>query len=217
VTKKYLGTFNGVGWITEKEEDEVADKCIYMGGGMANGFYVNYLWDNSIEGCTLSHTPVAPKITNAPAAFVSSNGTENVFVTTGGGINHYLRSPGSSWGGEIVATGSTFKGEPTAYTDSKGHRTRLRHHHWRHQSLPAGPRQQLGGRGRRGLPEQLRQRNITICHLTLNAGAVRGFVASSNGSRSSIYAGETKMFIIQRECSSGSRAWGVGAFVARWA
>ena len=61
-----------------------------------------------------------PKITNAPATFVSSNGTENVFVNTGGGINHYLRSPGGSWGGEIVATGSTFKGEPTAYTDSKG-------------------------------------------------------------------------------------------------
>jgi hypothetical protein len=51
--------------------------------------------------------------------FDPSNDTDNVFVTTSGGINHYAKGPGGSWGGEVVATGS-FTSAPVAFVDGSG-------------------------------------------------------------------------------------------------
>jgi hypothetical protein len=60
-----------------------------------------------------------PRSVMTPSAFISADGTEHVYVTTGGGINHYLRSPGFGWGGEIVATGS-FTSAPAALAAPNG-------------------------------------------------------------------------------------------------
>jgi hypothetical protein len=70
----------------------------------------------------------SPRSTAAPlgaanpstaTSFVDSAGNYNVFVTTSGGINHYEKSPGGSWGGEVVATGSFNPGLAT-FVDSAG-------------------------------------------------------------------------------------------------
>jgi len=65
--------------------------------------------------------PVAvPQLIKKPSAFISPNGTEHVYVTTNGGINHYLKSPGSTWGGEIVAYAPNFTSSPTAFISPNG-------------------------------------------------------------------------------------------------
>ncbi len=103
VTKKYAGTFTG--WITEEKEDEIADKCIYVGGGMANGFYVNYLWDNSQEQCTLSH-PSSPPPPPPPVRVVYADAS-NANSTSG-----WERASGGPWQqtflwGHEIAAGSS--------------------------------------------------------------------------------------------------------------
>src|ERR1044072_1867888 len=60
-----------------------------------------------------------PQPTRKPAAFISPDGTENVFVTTSGGVNHYLKSPGKTWGGEVVDA-ETFTSAPSAFISPNG-------------------------------------------------------------------------------------------------
>ncbi len=112
VTKKYLGTFNGVGWITEAEEREVADKCIYLGGGMANGFHVNYLWDNSQNQCALAPAPPPPQPPSPPVpgnyrlAFTANTGSL-ITIGPGYGVNWGQgMAPGTSPGIARLANGS---------------------------------------------------------------------------------------------------------------
>ena len=48
------------------------------------------------------------------STFHSKNGDLYVFANSGGGINEYIQDPGTSWGGQIVATGS-FVGSPSCF------------------------------------------------------------------------------------------------------
>ena len=98
VTKKYAGTFTG--WITEEKEDEIADKCYGLGGGAINGIYMSYLWDNSIEACTLSHPPVP---STRSIAFQSNTG-QLVSMGWGGNWSQGMM-PGTSPSVAALSTG----------------------------------------------------------------------------------------------------------------
>lgn len=112
VTKKYAGTFTG--WITEEGEDEIADKCAYMGGGVANGFYVSYLWDNSQNQCTLSHpgTSTWPNenlggsITGDPAISSAAPNQLELFARGGDGALWHRHWDGTTWSGWVSLGGA---------------------------------------------------------------------------------------------------------------
>jgi len=49
--------------------------------------------------------PPSPVGYAQPVSFINSNGTLDVFINSGSGINHYVKPPGGGWSGEIVASG----------------------------------------------------------------------------------------------------------------
>jgi hypothetical protein len=88
VTKKFAGV--PTGWI-DADEEEIADKCKFQSGQLGNGSWVEPLWDNSKNTCSMSN-PSPPQFyaVSTPSTKVSSTrATLNGYVNPGAHATNY--------------------------------------------------------------------------------------------------------------------------------
>ena len=86
------------------------------GGTSNNGSGGN----GSGNGGAPSGLPPSPVGYATPVSFVDSSGDLNVFINSGSGINHYVKPPGGSWSGEVIAQGNVGSVAPDAFQAANG-------------------------------------------------------------------------------------------------
>ena len=123
------------GWGDAAGTGEIADRCAGFGGApvqggqLANGSWVEMLYDNTREECVLSRSlPVLSAVhpdqdddTPGPRTFAQVNGTTDAFYRTPGGeLGHDWYVPGSGWVHEVRPGPIAASSVPHASSQSNG-------------------------------------------------------------------------------------------------